>query len=439
MIQFQNDLNYNLYRQKILGGNITGIWDKNIFFQGSNSFPIMNYNYVTSTFSDFEKNIFKNSLKVNYHLSGYGQTYNEALQSFLGESTERYSFTLLYAYLKPFIIKASYSSMVKKQVNDVILPLNLINVYFQQSEESNYLTENDIVSWVPLNSLNNLNKKIWYPLQLVILFSKDLFPNEKEITTSAVSTGTASGENIEQSIQSAIIENLQIDSFNLWWYGGLAGSPIDINIEDHLNNWFKNRRKVHQFLQYFNVTFTDISFDKPFPIIVCEISCIDQNDSLPKYVVGVQGGIDKEKCLYRGFFECLTVVEYTMTSVWTDSDKFKNIPSNILNMRIDNLDDNVLYYAKFGKQNFRKDYITKEFSTPKIDNLVDLLRFIQNNYKYSGFLNISPAEFTDKNFIVSRVMIPELLPIALPSFPPYYHSRYKITGGINNNVPHPLA
>ncbi|MCG9838320.1 YcaO-like family protein [Staphylococcus argenteus] len=37
---------------------------------------------------------------MNYHLSGYGIHYNEALASFLGESSERYAFTLLYQNLK---------------------------------------------------------------------------------------------------------------------------------------------------------------------------------------------------------------------------------------------------------------------------------------------------------------------------------------------------
>ena len=31
MITFKNNLNYNLYRQNLLGGNVAGIWKDNSF------------------------------------------------------------------------------------------------------------------------------------------------------------------------------------------------------------------------------------------------------------------------------------------------------------------------------------------------------------------------------------------------------------------------
>ncbi|SCU55498.1 streptolysin-associated protein SagD-like protein [Staphylococcus aureus] len=48
-------------------------------------------------------------------------------------------------------------------------------------------------------------------------------------------------------------------------------------------------------------------------------------------------------------------------------------------------------------------------------------------------------EFYNKNLVVVRTFIPELLTIALPSYPPYLHPRYKEIGGIINDIPHPLA
>ncbi|HCD3148244.1 TPA: streptolysin associated protein SagD, partial [Staphylococcus aureus] len=111
MITFKNNLNYNLYRQNLLGGNVAGIWKDNSFFLGLNSYPIMNYHYVTAQFNNFEKNFLSEDFKVNYHLSGYGIHYNEALASFLGESSERYAFTLLYQNLKKKIIYASHAQI----------------------------------------------------------------------------------------------------------------------------------------------------------------------------------------------------------------------------------------------------------------------------------------------------------------------------------------
>ena len=59
--------------------------------------------------------------------------------------------------------------------------------------------------------------------------------------------------------------------------------------------------------------------------------------------------------------------------------------------------------------------------------------------RYAGYLVITTPEFENMNLEVVRVSIPELLPLCLPSYPPYYHKRYETIGGIRNNVPHPLA
>ena len=55
-----------------------------------------------------------------------------------------------------------------------------------------------------------------------------------------------------------------------------------------------------------------------------------------------------EQCIYRSLLECVTVLEYTMTEVWNNTTHFKNVTENIENHPIDNLDDNVMYYAKYG-------------------------------------------------------------------------------------------
>ncbi|GAA2868590.1 YcaO-like family protein [Lactobacillus intestinalis] len=436
MLVFQNDLNYNLYRQKLLGGNVSGIWKNNVYFLGASSYPIPKYHYLTAQFNNFEKNIFHDHMSVNYHLSGYGTEYNEALASFLGESSERYSFTLLYKNIKNQIIHATYNDLKKKFPNDLILDLSLINVYFKKKDITHYIEPNDLISWVPMYSLLNSKLKVYVPLQMVVLFDKKIFNKEKRFLNSAVSTGTASQETFKKSIQNAIIEILQIDSYNLWWYGGFTGTKLDVNIKELLQKWFNNE-SVNNFIKKFDVKFTDISFDKPIPIVVCEISAKDSN--LPKYVVGVQGGLNLNKCLYRGFLEALTVLEYCFTTIWNNTEKFKNIKKDISKLSIDNLDDNVIYYAKYGIQNLKRERKCCLEKHKKVNSFNELIKSISKFSKFACYLNITPVEFYNKNFVVSRVLIPELLSLPLPSFPPYYHPRYANIGGILNYVPHPMA
>lgn len=115
MINIKNNLEYNLLRQRILGGAITGIWKKDTFFIGESSYPVMNYNYITANFTNFEKFAFPGYVPpINYHLSGYGLSYNKALSAFLGESTERYSFSVLYQNIKHNIIYSDYQNETVK-------------------------------------------------------------------------------------------------------------------------------------------------------------------------------------------------------------------------------------------------------------------------------------------------------------------------------------
>lgn len=434
MIKIENTPEYNELRKKLLGGNITSIWKGNKFFKGARSFPIVNFNYFTSEFSDFEKNIFPENQKMIYHLSGYGVNYNEAIASYLGESSERYTFASLYSVIKDFIIVSSYSELINIYGKEKVCALELLNSYFKPENSEYYINENDQLQWIEMNSLVYLGEKVFIPLQFIVSNNGNIFKNEKIFMTSAVSTGTASHETISKSLENAVIEYLQIDSFNLWWYGGLKGKNIELDLYSFLLRYFKNEYKVKKFIENFDIKFTDISYDKGIDIIVCEI--YSKKENLPKYTVGVQGGKSIEKVLYRGLMECLAVLEYNMNLPWIDENIYNSITKNKVD--INNLDDNVILYSKYGKPNtVRHDYdFYKEYNLKKSYNIIDEVKKFS---KYAGFLRITLPEFEGLNLEVFRISIPELLPLCLPSYPPYYHQRYKKIGGIKNNVPHPLA
>nr|WP_269260435.1 YcaO-like family protein [Lactobacillus crispatus] len=134
-----------------------------------------------------------------------------------------------------------------------------------------------------LNSLFDINKKVLVPLQFYIMYTNSIFKNEKRIVNSATSTGTASQESFDKSLENAIVEFLQIDSFNLWWYGGLRGKNLNIDTEGLLKELFPNNNRLWMFLKKFTVNFIDISFDKAINVVVCEITS-NSDSKLPKYV-----------------------------------------------------------------------------------------------------------------------------------------------------------
>lgn len=437
MIKIKNTENYNSLRRRVLGGKITGIWNKSDFFVGQNSFPVLKYHYLTSNFAEFEKNIFKESDEITYHLSGYGVKWNEALVSFLGESSERYSFVSFIKLIEDKIVYDSYSSLKKNlEKNEIICPLEYINVYFNEDNIENYLLEEDKVLWVQLKSLVNLDYYVYIPLQLLIPYNHYLFSNEKKIIPTAVSTGTACHETFFKSLENALIEYLQIDSFNLWWYGGVAGKEIEIDMMQFFRLLTEDEGIINYFLENFNFKFTDISLDKSIKIIVCE--AFGKNKFVPQYTIGVQGGRELKQVMYRGFMECIAVVEYNLNIPWIDLERYKKVNETITH--IGNLDDNVILYSKYGKPEkivHKENYHFNKYI--KNLNNGNIFKNLKELSEYGGFLDISLPEFEHLNFKITRICIPELLPLCLPSYPPYFHPRYKEIGGIKNYVPHPLA
>lgn len=428
MIRFENNQSWNNYRRQQLSGKISGIWTKPLY-GGNANYPIFPYKYLTSNFCDFEKNIYSINPKVVYHLSGYGKTFNESLVSYIGESSERYAYALSKVLLESRIEYASYDEMKNSHPDDIIVSLDYINVGYLKNV---LVKTSDKIKWVKMNSLHDYTKSVWMPLQFVVLYSNEVFDNEKRYNLSGVSTGTAGQETFLKSLLGAITEYLQIDSFNLWWYGGVKAKELpDDKCKKTLERVFEDW-KLKELLKSFSVKFLDISFDKPVKVVLCEI--YSKSDNLPKYTVGVQGGMSLEKCIYRSFMEALTVLEYSMNLCWYDSDRYINLVDK---NSIDNLDDNIILYARTGKPKIvQKNFSFKENCS---NGVTDILGYIKQLSIYGGYLNITPPEFSKLNLNVTRVIIPELLPICLPSFPAYTHPRFKQYGGVINHYAHPLA
>lgn len=433
MISIKNNLNYNFLRRNLIGGNVSSIWKENSIFVGARSHPLLNFTYLTADFSDFEKNVFEQEQKMIYHLSGYGTTFNEALVSYLGESAERYTFASFYNIIKNRILKATYNEMAKKFGEDKVCPLDLINAYFDQSSPDNYITEEDSIQWLEMNSLISAGDKVYLPLQFIVTNNGKIYNSEKAFMTSAVSTGTACHEDVKQALENAVIEYLQIDSFNLWWYAGVKGKYISIDLVSFLKEYFQSTNEIDLFCSNFSVNFTDISFDKDIDIVVCEI--FSNDNGLPLYTVGIQGGIGREKTVYRSFMEAMAVLEYNMNLPWMNLGKYKKITKRTTG--INNLDDNVILYAKYGKSNKIQHDIP--FINTKVKKDYRIIKNLQKLSQYAGYLVVTAPEFEHQNLEVVRVCIPELLPLCLPSYPPYHHVRYRTLGGVRNNVPHPLA
>ena len=188
-----------------------------------------------------------------------------------------------------------------------------------------------------------------------------------------------------------------------------------------------------RFWEKFDIKVSDISFDKPINIYACEIYGKEQG--LPQYAIGIQGGIDIYNSIYRGILEGLTILEYAYNYKFINEEGYNKVNREKTNDFYD-LDKNVIYYAKYGKSKIRE----KEcccWNQDKIKQEGELFQYVKNTYRYAGFLDITPYDVRGVGFYIGRVIIPELIPLYLPSSIPQKHPRFQEYEVINYD-PHPM-
>ncbi|MBR6434428.1 MAG: YcaO-like family protein [Aeriscardovia sp.] len=433
MLSFECTESYNWYRRQLIGGAVTSIWQKDSSYSGTSSYPDFGFKYKTAEFCDFEKNILENSPAMAYHLSGYGLLENEALSSFLGESSERYAFASISKTIASTVVVATRGELVSKWGEQRVCPLHLVNGYIFRRDMKNELRDDDKIRWVKMNSLIRPGDSVYLPLQFIMSGTGSTFLGEKKFAPPAVSTGTASQETVLKSLENSVIEFLQINSFNLWWYAGIAGVRLETDLRSLFERHCGNENKIESFLDHFDIRLTDISFDKDIDVVVCE--AIGKTANVPQYVVGVQGALNLETAEYRSVMECLAVIEYAFHVPWTNRAAYESVTADT--RFFGNLDDNVIFYSKYGKEAFPR--VERESPFTRTKKTYHPIATLSDFSWYAGFLDITLPEFSGLNFAVTRVCIPELLPMCLPSYPQACHPRYKTAGGIINDAPHPLA
>jgi len=411
-------------------GKVFGLWKKPEFYHRLGSYPLPKFKLITSSFPNFEKIVYQTDhVHFTFHLSGYGMLQNEARMAFLGESAERFAYASQYSVLNKRIVFDSYENLMKKRKDhELVCPLDYINIHYDRGHD-HHIEKTDKISWLKMHSLIKSGHFVYIPFQMVVSGASKMLPNEKHPIINAVSTGTASHETFVQSLENAIIESMQLDSFNIHWYGGIRGEDITESHKDILENIFGENG---DFFEMFTVKFTDLSFDKPIFIAMCEI--FSEHSHLPKYTVGIQGAYSMRKAIYRSLMETLAILEYNLNVCWADPDRFKNSVSLSI---FDNLDDNVIYYSRTGKPGLKfTPYVFRP--VPKVKNIKELLDSLKRYSIYAGVADITPADFIGCNQVICRVVIPELIPLCIPSFPQSNHPKYRALFGVVNDHPHPL-
>lgn len=340
--------------------------------------------------------------------AGKSLTKTESIEGAIGEFVERYC--LYWSEQTP--LKCTYNELdsdktVPKCFLDIV-PASLAERFNRQT-----FSENLVLQWS--SGINLLSgTKTYFPTQYVRINADrgEEYPHVFESTTN----GCAAAPTMKEALSRSICEFVERDAFIKTWYQ--SGSPKRIDctsfnrVEKIKNERFESPR----------LSFQHIRLETEFPVSAVGCIAYDPREVTPKFVMGIDAAADIEQALLESMIEAAQgwpYVEYLTSTV----------DGPIEPDRVDNFRDNVQYYANHDHFDEVAHLLNGEVVTPTSTD--------RNKMTLSGWLemaeqfNLSPIAFNlttpdvrDIGVHVTRVVIPELLSLSLPSIPHAIHPRF---------------
>jgi len=407
---------------------------------------------VTGSMPSYHRIILKDPTRdMNYHLSGYGQYYPEALVKFNGEGVERYAGVVASSYASGCVKYDSYENISKEGKT---MPLEYLNIFSEKQQRQmasllpqynpEHLKKDQVIGWVKAHSLVNPGEDIWVPRQQFFVGYNHAEGPGEPIIVPSFSTGTAAHKTVKKALINAITEYLQIDAFILTWYTERKSKRVII--DNPTINRILEESGLGKNGSYDVIPFLISMPDINIPVYMSILK--RKEHKTPYMVVGTQGDMDAEYGVLRGIMESTAIIAMNTFMMVFDAEKFDFA---INESAFTDLDTNVYFYGapvkieekeRIIQQLTGEDILLSDipslrgYSTDEI--LEKLILEVKKISEYAVYLDITPPEVSDKGWSVIRVFIPEICGMCLPGFPFCNHPRVKKYGGVTNVFPHPL-
>lgn len=376
---------------------------------------------------------------IRLRSGGTGMSLNEAIGRAIGEVIERYCWNLFGHVYRKDLVFGSYRELEKKGFS--LYPIEKIYLfsksqYSQKTFPFTPLTENTLLTWVPM--IDEKKNEIYYPAQLVIGDYK--LHHKENIIGYSTTSGVATGHTYKEAIMRGILEQIERDAFLLTWYCKLRPPKLKISTDSYREIFGEIYRNLANSVNYYFEIF-DITLDIPVPTV---LSLLISKRKFPdmKVIVGCSSNLDYKKAIYKAILESIQGVPYAKRSLLFEN--YKNVDIE----NISNFDDNFIYYL--GSSNFKKFQFLlrskrvkaiEKFPTNNKEKLRELFRILKRKKFKILMLNLTSPEISELGLYVTKVLIPELVQLSVPSYPFLGNPRFKrfqLKSQTLNKYPHPL-
>lgn len=408
---------------------------------------------VVAQMPAYHKVLLSPHLDMQYHLSGYGTYYEEALIRLAGEAIERYSLMVAQFTLADKIRYASYEEISKDGRDARVIPLEYLRLFedadYDKLNRGQYhgvrrLEPGDTVGWVRCPSLFDPDSDVWVPAQMLFVGYRLSRERGEVAFCPGFSTGTAAHTSIEKALQNALLEFIEIDALMLHWYTDLKAPAVTID----------------------DLTVTSLvpklfSPDSPYEVLALDLKVLDGVDAhvfgsvilnkeaeRPFIVFGAQGHLDPARAFYRGLMESVAIA---FLGIYGPLFLPKEYLASTSGSTFTDLDRNVAFFASPEDADEKRAVIgnlvggrrvlsgMKSHDSGNVGaDTARLIRQLSKVSEYGVYLDVTPPETRGRGWKVMRVFLPELVTMCVPGVPYREHPRIKAHGGVVNEYPHPL-
>lgn len=389
-------------------------------------------------------------LEVQYHLSGYGAFYEEAIIRLVGEAIERYALLIAPFTMAERIRYASYDEVARDSLTPPFEYLRLFsdadyeNLNLGKYTGLKRLERSDVVGWIKCPSLFDAERDISLPAQMLFVGYK---PNRARGEVSfcpGFSTGAAAHTSYGKALQNALLEFIEIDALMLRWYTKMTAPAVII---DDLTVASLTPNLLAADSQYESLAL-DLRVMENVDAHVIGSALINKRDERPLVVFGGQGHLDPARALHRSLMEAMAIA---FLGVYGPLYLPKEYLVSTSGSTFTDLDRNVSFFASPEDADKKKSLIRKmadgrkalsgmkSYDTGNVEaDTARLVRQLSSVSEYGVYLDITPPESRRWGWKVMRVFFPELVTMCVPGVPYSEHPRVKAFGGIRNEFPHPL-
>lgn len=342
----------------------------------------------------------------------------------LAEATERYFWFNSDRFFKK-TIDDSYKNLKGKALD--IFSLSGFSAEQKDRHIILRFDENSVFGWIPAYSLTK-NGKTFCPVQLVsALYSKQKVKrwendsNPESMLRWCVTTGLATGRNLEEAIVKGILEIVERDAFMIVYLNKLSPPIIDL---EHLSYQDEEIAKIVKSFKRYNLEIYVLQLPTDFPVYVNLAIIIDRTGLGPALSVGASADFDFKTAFLDALSESL-IIRYSLKNKFRqeiDLGKIGREERTIYWAKIENLPKIEFFLKgpakKFDfEQNFYEIDDNQNYYKEKLKILSEDLK--KKNYE-ACYVELSDKKTKKLGLRCVQAVIPKLQPLHLNESIPYF-------------------